>query len=204
MYKLVLPIYKYFVLKRFKPTRAVRTHIYKLATHAMLGLGIMLSLAPAIRAQALPTQTTQAATPAATVHHSYIDTTGWLDGSTNGIELGQLQWVTTTHRLSRGYSGGHTGLDIDGEFGDPIYSMTDGVVESVSSGGPYGNKIIISHPGGLKSLYAHLQTMDVEPGQTVTAGEYIGTMGSTGRSTGSHLHLEVFRNGALIDPATVL
>ena len=68
----------------------------------------------------------------------------------------------------------------------------------------YGNYVIISHGNGYQTLYAHMQNYTVKAGQTVNQGERIGYVGSTGYSTGPHLHFTVYKNGKLIDPSTVL
>jgi murein DD-endopeptidase MepM/ murein hydrolase activator NlpD len=99
----------------------------------------------------------------------------------------------------------HPGLDIDGSTNDPIVAAYPGVVETAGwapqgySG--YGIMIVIDHGMGMKTLYGHLAGVQVQPGQQVGAGQLIGTMGSTGFSTGSHLHFEVFVGGGRVDPA---
>jgi len=68
----------------------------------------------------------------------------------------------------------------------------------------FGNVVLLDHGGGYQSLFAHLDRVDVQPGQQVDAGQVIGTLGNSGRTTGPHLHLELLLNGQRIDPATVL
>lgn len=204
MLRLIQPIYSFFLFRKLMPLRLPKLHLQKIATYIMMGTVVLVSLAPSIQAQIIgqsPDTETVIGLPSAQENYSYIDMSGWLDASSPSLVLGKYQWVSVTHRLSRGYSGGHPGLDIDGEFGDPIYAMTDGEVTEVTTTGPYGNKIIIKHPGGMVTLYAHLQIIAVQPGQSVTSGQFLGEMGSTGRSTGSHLHFEAFRQGVRIDPA---
>lgn len=211
MIKLILPIYKYFLLRKFRDWKLPEIDLYKLAIHLALGLAVIGSMTPtfstALYAQEVSNITGNSALQVldsnAPIVNSYIQRTGYASAGMPNPQFGSYQWVTATHRLSRGYSGGHAGLDVDGEFGDPIYAMTDGVVREVSTAGPYGNKIIIDHAGDVSTLYAHLQRIAIEPGQTVSAGTFIGEMGSTGRSTGSHLHFEVRKSGQLIDPATL-
>ncbi|AOM83364.1 M23 family metallopeptidase [Salisediminibacterium beveridgei] len=94
----------------------------------------------------------------------------------------------------------HSGLDIAAPRGTEIYAAADGIVETVSKHSGYGNKIIIDHGNQYETLYAHLHTMDVEPGDKVEKGDVIGGMGTTGRSTGVHLHYEVFQHDAHVDP----
>ena len=102
----------------------------------------------------------------------------------------------------------HPGLDIDGSTNDPVVAAYPGVVETAGwapqgySG--YGIMIVVDHGMGMKTLYGHLAGVKVQPGQQVDAGQLIGTIGSTGFSTGSHLHFEVFVGGARVDPAVWL
>lgn len=95
----------------------------------------------------------------------------------------------------------HTGIDLHGKMGTPVYTTADGVVIKVkASRFGYGNRVIIRHAGGYSTLYAHLSSILVKEGQQVKRGETIGRIGSTGRSTGPHLHYEVRLNGHHIDP----
>lgn len=98
----------------------------------------------------------------------------------------------------------HDGIDIDNETGTPIQAAGAGVVISSGYTDDYGNMVVISHGFGYQTVYAHLARRDVQAGRKVTKGQAIGTMGSTGRSTGSHLHFEVRFNGALVNPENVL
>ena len=105
------------------------------------------------------------------------------------------------------FSGGaamHNGLDFKGPIGTPILAAAPGRVASVGSQGGYGRTIEIDHGQGIMTRYAHLSGFDVRVGQTVAAGDKIGRMGSTGRSTGSHLHFEVRINGAAVNPRRFL
>lgn len=91
-------------------------------------------------------------------------------------------------------SGQHTGLDFAGEEGAPVVAARAGTVMEAGLGGAYGNTVVIAHPGGLFTRYAHLeQVPDVVVGQQVQRGQRIGLRGSTGNSTGSHLHFEILR-----------
>ena len=98
----------------------------------------------------------------------------------------------------------HSGLDFAAPQGTPIHAVGAGVVTFAGRRGAYGNMIEISHSGGYKTRYAHAHTFNVKKGDLVRKGEQIATVGSTGRSTGPHLHLEVYRNGKAIDPARFL
>lgn len=95
----------------------------------------------------------------------------------------------------------HTGLDFSAPRGTPIYAVGAGVVTFAGRNGAYGNMIEISHGDGYKTRYAHAHTLDAKKGDLVNKGQQIATVGSTGRSTGPHLHLEVYRNGMAVNPA---
>lgn len=98
----------------------------------------------------------------------------------------------------------HSGVDIAAEEGTLIKAALSGVVElSEKSGGDYGNYIIINH-GGFKTLYAHCEALNVVKGQSVMAGDCIATVGSTGRSTGPHLHFEIRIGDTKIDPTPLI
>jgi murein DD-endopeptidase MepM/ murein hydrolase activator NlpD len=101
-------------------------------------------------------------------------------------------------------SGYHTGSDFPAPTGTPVGAVAVGKVASAASGGPYGNHITISHGGGLSSMYAHLSAMMVGAGQRVRRGQRIGSVGSTGNSSGPHLHLEARRGGRTINPEPLL
>ncbi|MFB8071127.1 peptidoglycan DD-metalloendopeptidase family protein [Streptomyces californicus] len=101
-------------------------------------------------------------------------------------------------------SGAHTGLDFPAAIGTAVKAVADGKVALAKSGGPYGNHIMLNHGGGLTSLYAHLNSILTSVGDSVTRGQKIGTVGSTGNSSGPHLHLEARVNGRAVDPMTYL
>ena len=93
------------------------------------------------------------------------------------------------------WSSYHTGIDFNGETGDPIKAIAAGVVTFVGYDGAYGNKTVVTLPGGTEIWYCHQNSFGASVGETVRAGEVLGYVGSTGNVTGSHLHLEV-RPGA--------
>jgi murein DD-endopeptidase MepM/ murein hydrolase activator NlpD len=103
-----------------------------------------------------------------------------------------------------GEPGFHQGLDISTEKGQPVYATADGVVESAGYNGDYGNMIQIRHEFDLKTRYGHLSGFAATVGQSVKRGDVIGYVGSTGRSTGAHLHYEILANGQLINPLQLL
>jgi murein DD-endopeptidase MepM/ murein hydrolase activator NlpD len=94
----------------------------------------------------------------------------------------------------------HSGLDFSGGLMTPIQATAPGIVSFTGVRSGYGNTIEIDHGGGFKTRYAHLKAISVRPGQRVAVGQRIGGMGSTGRSTGSHLHYEVWVNGRAQNP----
>ncbi len=95
----------------------------------------------------------------------------------------------------------HTGLDFNGETGDPIHAISGGVVTFAGYDGSYGNKTVVTLEDGTELWYCHQTTQYVSLGDTVTPDEIIGTVGSTGHVTGSHLHVEVRPGGGdPVDP----
>lgn len=95
---------------------------------------------------------------------------------------------------------GHKGIDMAAPYGTPVYATGDGWVERANSWGSYGLIIIIKHPSGHETRFAHLSAILVQPGQRIRKGQMIGKIGSTGRSTGNHLHYEVRYRGVALDP----
>jgi murein DD-endopeptidase MepM/ murein hydrolase activator NlpD len=100
---------------------------------------------------------------------------------------------------------GHSGIDIMADTGDPIVAAGNGVVTmALRSDYGYGWRIVIDHGGGLTTLYSHLSAFFVVQGDRVTRGQRIGSVGSTGFSTGPHLHFEVLQGGATTNPLRYL
>lgn len=100
----------------------------------------------------------------------------------------------------RGGSRHHDGIDLPGPLGSNVFATGAGVVSFAGWASGYGNLVQIDHPGGLRTRYGHLSRILVSQGASVLHGERIGLMGSTGRSTGSHLHYEVRLAGAPVNP----
>ena len=98
----------------------------------------------------------------------------------------------------------HSGLDFRGPTGAPIFAAADGTVSFVGSKGGYGKTVEIQHGNGLMTRYAHMSRFDARVGQKVEAGKTIGAIGSTGRSTGPHLHFEVRINNRAVNPRPFL
>ncbi|MBO4277837.1 MAG: M23 family metallopeptidase [Clostridia bacterium] len=98
----------------------------------------------------------------------------------------------------------HKGIDIalfgGNCFGDPALCAADGVVTFAGWRGGYGNCVVVDHGDGMETLYAHLYRIGVEVGQELKAGDQVGNIGSTGNSTGPHLHFEVHIDGIAVDP----
>ena len=95
----------------------------------------------------------------------------------------------------------HTGMDFPSKTGRPVYATGDGVIENVESNfWGYGNIVLINHGFGYKTMYAHLSEFKSKIGQKVKRGEVVGFIGSTGKSTGPHLHYEVIKNGEKVNP----
>ena len=116
-------------------------------------------------------------------------------------------WETSGYGMRRhpilGYSRMHRGIDFHAAYGSPIYAVSDGVVEFAGRHGGHGNYVKLGHGGGLETGYAHMSRIAVSPGERVHRGEVIGYVGSTGLSTGAHLHFEVYKGGQTVNPDSV-
>ena len=104
----------------------------------------------------------------------------------------------------RGAAAMHAGIDLAAPSGTPIYATADGMVDRAEWSGGYGNLVEIDHGKGLQTRFGHLSRILVRPGDHVTRGQVIALMGSTGRSTGSHLHYEVRIDGHAVNPVPFL
>ena len=98
----------------------------------------------------------------------------------------------------------HAGIDLAGPVGTPVYATADGMVARAEWAGGYGNLIELDHGKGIHTRFGHLSRILVKPGNRITRGQMIGLMGSTGRSTGSHLHYEVRIDGRAVNPVPYL
>ena len=139
------------------------------------------------------------------------DQAGWTDaGQCFGVTplpigTGKFIWPTSVHRMTGNrYSPWHRALDLFGLLGDPVYAADAGVViwAGPDSRG-YGLVVMLDHGNGWQTLYAHLSQVRVRCGQQILQGALIGAVGSTGRSTGSHLHFEMHHDSDLPDPCLV-
>jgi murein DD-endopeptidase MepM/ murein hydrolase activator NlpD len=120
------------------------------------------------------------------------------------IGSGTFVWPSDHHYLS-GFDfnpdANHPAIDIAGDLGKPAYASDSGVIVYAGwNNWGYGNVIVINHGNGWQTLYAHLSQIDVSCGQSVIQGGVIGLIGSTGNSTGPHLHFEMMYNGVKVNP----
>lgn len=109
-------------------------------------------------------------------------------------------WPTAVRRITQYFSWHHTGVDIAGPTGTPIYAADDGIVIHAGWSRGYGNNIVIDHGNGFKTRYGHSSHLIAKVGDQVKKGQVIELMGSTGHSTGPHLHFEVIQNGRFRNP----
>ena len=117
-----------------------------------------------------------------------------------GINLIRPVGGVITSRFGARSRGTHTGLDIATSTGTPIVAAAGGTVTYSGYKGSYGNLLVISHGNGVTTYYAHCSKLYVSAGTTVSQGQRIAAIGSTGNSTGPHLHLEVRLNGVALNP----
>jgi murein DD-endopeptidase MepM/ murein hydrolase activator NlpD len=120
------------------------------------------------------------------------------------VGAGAFIWPAPNHRIT-GFNWSpetnHSGVDIDGDLGQPVYAADNGVIVYAGwNNWGYGNVVVINHGNGWQTLYAHLDTVAVGCGQSVFQGGVIGTIGSTGNSTGPHLHFEMMIDGVKVNP----
>lgn len=120
---------------------------------------------------------------------------------------GKYIWPTTNYHITQYFTWRHYGLDVGNKLGQPIYASADGEVTLSSQGrwnGGYGNQIIINHGNGVKTRYAHNSYNLVNVGQKVVQGQVIAAIGSTGRSSGPHVHFEIMINNRRVNPLNYL
>ncbi len=123
-------------------------------------------------------------------------------GYTGAFGTGTFIWPSSQHVLSgNDYWSGHLGIDIAAGLGDPMFASDAGVVVFAGwATGGYGNMVMIDHGNGYQSLYGHMSSVSARCGQSVGQGSYIGAAGSTGNSTGPHIHFEIRYLGGFINP----
>jgi murein DD-endopeptidase MepM/ murein hydrolase activator NlpD len=136
----------------------------------------------------------------------------WFEASGVGESRGQMSRPVNGNMTSGfgyrrhpilGYRKMHSGIDFGAPYGAPIYAATDGIIAHAGRKGGYGNFVQINHGGGIATGYGHMSRIVTSAGQRVRQGQIIGYVGSTGLSTGPHLHYELYRNGAAINPLSV-
>lgn len=137
---------------------------------------------------------------------------GWYDADGQIERRGQMGMPVAGHITSNfgwrmhpllGFMKLHKGLDIGAAYGSPIHAVVDGIVTFAGRAGGYGNFVKVDHAGGLVSGYGHMSRIAVRSGAHVGRGDVIGYVGSTGLSTGPHLHWEIWRNGVSINPRSI-
>ena len=140
------------------------------------------------------------------------DSTQWFEASGVGQTSGQMASpvngrMTSGYGYRRhpilGYRKMHVGIDFGAPHGAPIYAATDGVVVMAGRAGGCGNAVKINHGGNLATRYCHMSRVATSSGQRVRQGQIIGYVGSTGLSTGPHLHYELYKNGSIVNPLSV-
>ncbi len=139
---------------------------------------------------------------------------GEMEGRSGKLAAFPNQWPTEGGVISSSYGSRmdpiasgkewHDGIDIAAEFGSPVFASGAGTIEISGWNGGYGRYILINHENGYKTAYGHMSTLIAPVGKKVAKGEIIGLIGSTGYSTGPHLHFEVTTEGQSIDPYFVL
>lgn len=136
----------------------------------------------------------------------------WFDSAGKGNKTGMMAMpaagrISSSFGMRRhpllGYTRMHRGIDIAAPWGAPVYAATDGVVQFAGRSSGYGNFIKLSHGGAFGTGYGHLSRILVRGGQSVRKGQVIGAVGSTGMSTGPHLHYELYKNGSAVNPRSV-
>ncbi len=139
--------------------------------------------------------------------------TEWFEASGVGEKRGGMTRPVSGARLTSGfgmrfhpllgYTRLHRGVDYGAVYGSPIYAVTDGIISFAGGAGGYGRQVRVNHAGGLGTSYSHMSRIIVSPGARVRQGQVIGYVGSSGLSTGPHLHFEVYKNGQVINPKNV-
>jgi murein DD-endopeptidase MepM/ murein hydrolase activator NlpD len=138
--------------------------------------------------------------------------TDWMDVNGAGRQVATMAWpvaarITSSfglrvHPILR-FARMHRGIDFGAHYGQPIMAAADGQVSRAGWAGGYGRQVRLAHGGGMATSYSHMSRIIVEPGSLIRQGQVIGYVGSSGLSTGPHLHYEVYRNGVAINPMGV-
>ena len=138
--------------------------------------------------------------------------TDWIDANGAGRQAAAMAWPVAG-RITSGFgmryhpilhfARFHRGIDFGASYGSPIVAAADGQVAAAGWAGGYGRQVRLAHGGGIMTTYSHMSRLVVEPGSLVHQGQLIGYVGSSGLSTGPHLHYEVYRNGTPVNPLGV-
>ena len=142
----------------------------------------------------------EAATRAATSSRGTMSSRGASIPTTGASFMRPIIGGTITSVYGKRSSGFHTGLDLATSTGTPIYASASGTVKFAGTQGGYGKLVIIDHGNGYQTYYAHCSAIYVTAGQTVNQGDNISAVGSTGNSTGPHVHFEIRYNGSTLNP----
>lgn len=182
------------IAKKYQTEASDIVEINKLADAGDIAIGDTLFIPNGVK----PTQVVSSYKPPTPVYSNDDD----IPANAEDINTGtKFLWPTISKRITQYYNWSHTGLDIGDKTGNPIYAAEAGKVEKAGwNSGGYGNYVIINHGNGLKTLYGHASKLLVSVGDSVSRGETIALIGSTGRSTGPHLHFEVRVDNARKNP----
>ena len=157
----------------------------------LLAAVMVLSMAACGSSSSAPAATTAAANAPAS--------SGFLYPLPAGSAYVSCAYGPRTHPVTGNYSF-HNGVDLAAPGGTPIYATKSGTVTTATYNSVYGYYVTINHGDGFSSLYGHMTRYVVSAGQTVTQGQVIGYVGTTGLSTGNHLHFTIFYNGSTVNP----
>ena len=187
-------------LKQYQDSNKISLWICKLVEKLPFTkmMGIQLASLTFIMAVVAPKVSTAIAS-----YPVYAQDMVYIDAST--LTESTYQWPIARIGLSQRFSQYHQGIDLASPKGSPIYPVTSGnVITVLKNWEGFGNHVIVQHENATKSLYAHLSKITVHEGQFLDRSTKLGEVGSTGRSTGSHLHLEMYQNEVAINPLDAL
>jgi len=180
------------IAKRYDIEQAEITEFNKISDSSYLKIGQKIIIPGGQKKYSTPTST----------RYSGLDALKQLvtPPSANPTPGNKMNWPTIGYHITQYYTWSHYAIDIGNKTGTPIYAADAGTVEVAGWGTGYGNQIVINHGGGKKTRYGHASKLFVKKGDQVTKGQTIAAMGSTGWSTGSHLHFEIIINGKKYNP----
>lgn len=180
-----------YIAKKYEITVDDLMKANRLTDSSKLSLGQELFIPDGKKTSPAPVKTQSTYNPISTIKNIV---------SSQQVSPNKMAWPTEGARISQYFSWRHTGLDIANKLGTPIYAADAGTVTYSGWSNGYGYRIDIDHGGGKKTRYAHFSKLYMTVGDTVSKGQAIGEMGSTGWSTGSHLHFEVMIDGTKYNP----